>query len=260
MGNSPDDRPRLYNELSEWWPLLSRPEDYAEEATAYGDALEETCDGAIDSLLELGSGGGNNAFHLKQRFARLVLTDISPGMLDVSRALNPDCEHHLGDMRTLRLGRTFDAVFVHDAVCYMGTERELLDVLETAWVHCRAGGAALVAPDYVQETFRPGSDEGGHDEVLPEGVDGCPRGLRFLEWVWDPDPSDSQYVADYAYLMRERDGTVSVVHDRHVEGLFSRNRWLALMTQVGFVPRRVVVTHSDWAPGMTEVFVGQRPR
>ncbi len=35
---------------------------------------------------------------------------------DTSRELNPDCEHVLGDMRTLRLGRTFDAVFVHDAV------------------------------------------------------------------------------------------------------------------------------------------------
>ena len=255
-----DGEPRLYADLADWWPLLSRPEEYAEEATAYADALEQTCDGTITWLLELGSGGGNNAFHLKQRFDRLVLTDISRGMLDVSRRLNPDCEHHLGDMRTLRLGRTFDAVFVHDAVCYMTTEPDLLETMETAWVHCRAGGAALFAPDYVRETFRPGSDEGGHDEVLPEGIDGCPRGLRFLEWVWDPDPSDGQYVADYAYLLREADGSVSVVHDRHQEGLYPRDRWLALMTQVGFVPRRVLVTHSDWEPGVTEVFVGQRPR
>ena len=156
-------------------------------------------------------------------------------------------------LRTLRLDRTFDAVFVHDAVCYMTTERELLDALETAWVHCRPGGAALFAPDYVRERFRPGSDEGGHDEVLPEGLGGCPRGLRFLEWVWDPDPNDSQYVADYAYLLRERDGLVSVVHDRHHEGLFSRDRWQALMAQVGFVPRSVLITHTDWEPGVTEV-------
>ena len=260
MPDSTTREPRLYTDLSGWWPLLSHPDDYAEEAAAYADALEQTCDGPIASLLELGSGGGNNAFHLKRRFDQLVLTDISPGMLDVSRALNLDCEHHLGDMRTLRLDRTFDAVFVHDAVCYMTTERELLDALETAWVHCRPGGAALFAPDYARERFQPGSDEGGHDEVLHEGLDGCPRGLRFLEWVWDPDPNDSQYVADYAYLLRERDGSVSVVHDRHHEGLFSRDRWQALMAQVGFVPRSVLVTHTDWEPGVTEVFVGQRPR
>jgi hypothetical protein len=29
-----------------------------------------------------------------------------------------------GDMRTTRLGRQFDAVFVHDAVCYMTTEAD----------------------------------------------------------------------------------------------------------------------------------------
>ena len=40
-------------------------------------------------------------------------------MLELSRTLNPDCEHLEGDMRTLRLGRTFDAVLIHDAVMYM---------------------------------------------------------------------------------------------------------------------------------------------
>ena len=67
------------------------------------------------TLLELGSGGGNNASHLKARF-NCTLTDISPDMLALSRTLNPECEHLEGDMRTLRLGRTFDVVFIHDAI------------------------------------------------------------------------------------------------------------------------------------------------
>ncbi len=90
---------------------------------------------------------------MKRRFPRLVLTDVSEGMLAESRALNLECEHRLGDMRTLRLGRAFDAVFVHDAVCYMTTEADLRRAMETAWVHCRPGGAALFAPDYVREHF-----------------------------------------------------------------------------------------------------------
>ena len=53
----------------------------------------------------------------EQRFT-CTLSDLSPQMLSLSRTLNPGCEHVLGDMRTLRLGRTFDAVFVHDAVMY----------------------------------------------------------------------------------------------------------------------------------------------
>ena len=100
---------------------MSAPEDYAEEADIYAGLLEEACDGSIETLLELGSGGGNNAVHMKERFGQLVLTDISPGMVEVSRNLNPECDHRIGDMRTVRLDRTFDAIFVHDAICYMTT-------------------------------------------------------------------------------------------------------------------------------------------
>jgi hypothetical protein len=46
----------------------------------------------------------------------MTLVEPSVGMLAVSRALNPDLEHVQGDMRTVRLGRHFDAVFVHDAI------------------------------------------------------------------------------------------------------------------------------------------------
>jgi SAM-dependent methyltransferase len=46
-------------------------------------------------VLELGSGGGNNASHLKARF-EMVVVEPSPAMLAVSRALNPECEHEHG--------------------------------------------------------------------------------------------------------------------------------------------------------------------
>ena len=46
-------------------------------------------------------------------------------MLALSATLNPECEHLEGDMRTLRLGRTFDVVFIHDAISYLTTEDDL---------------------------------------------------------------------------------------------------------------------------------------
>ena len=86
-------------------------------------------------------------------------------------------------MRTLRLGRTFDAVLVHDAVMYMTTEADLRQAIETAYVHVRPGGVAVFAPDFVKETFKPSTDHGGHD--------GDGRALRYLEWSFDPDPDDT---------------------------------------------------------------------
>jgi len=241
---------RLYGELAAWWPLLSAPEEYEEEAAFYEKMLVQAGEHPPHTVLELGSGGGNNASHLKARFA-MTLVDRSSGMLEVSRALNPECEHVEGDMRAVRLGREFDAVFVHDAVCYMTTEADLGAAIRTAYVHCRPGGVALFCPDHVREGCRSSAAHGGHD--------GDGRGLRYLMWTWDPDPADGTYVADFAYLLRESDGSVHVVHDRHVEGLFSRDDWMRLLAEAGFEPRVVPFEHSDVEyEGM--IFVGRKPR
>lgn len=222
---------KLYDELASWFHLLTAAEEYVEEAAFARDLLMTAGEAPPRTVLELGSGGGNNASHMKASF-QLTLTDISPGMLELSRGINPECEHIQGDMRTLRLGRTFDGVFIHDAICYMTTEADLLRALETAAAHCRPGGALVIAPDDVRENFRPSTGDGGHD--------GPERALRYLEWHWDPDPDDSTTTVDYAYLLREPDGSVHVEHDRHVHGLFSRDTWLRLLREAGFAEPRVV--------------------
>jgi SAM-dependent methyltransferase len=237
---------RLYGDLAAWWPLLSPPADYEEEAAFYVGLLAPVLGRERPSLLELGSGGGNNASHMKHRFD-MVLVEPSEGMLAHSRALNPDCEHVQGDMRSVRLGRTFDGVFIHDAVCYMTTTGDLKRAIETAAMHCRPGGAVLVAPDHVRENFRESTDHGGHDAG--------PRGIRYLEWTWDPDPADTTYTVDYAYLLRTPEGT-RVEHDRHIEGLFPRAVWLGLLEDSGFSARVVPLEHSEVEPDMHEVFLG----
>ena len=243
------DEPRFYRELASWWPLLSAPEDYAETATFYRELLAMASAAPPRTLLELGSGGGNHALHLKPHFA-LTLVDLSPAMLAVSRALNPECEHAVGDMRSVRLGRTFDCVLIHDAIDYMTSEADLRAAFDTAYAHCRPGGALLVAPDHVREGFVPETNHGGHD-----ASDG--RGLRYLEWTWDPDPHDSVCITEYAFLLRERDGSVSVEHDRHLFGLFSRETWLRLLAEAGFAPSRAEYPQEEYAG--YEVFVGRRP-
>jgi SAM-dependent methyltransferase len=241
---------KLYTQLASWWPLMSSPDEYVEEAAFIAQQLAGAGDQPCRTLLELGSGGGNNASHLKAHFD-LTLVDPSPGMLALSRQLNPECEHHQGDMRDVRLGRRFDRVLIHDAICYMTTEADLRRALETAFEHCRPGGAAVFAPDHVRETFQQSSDHGGGDAST--------RGMRYLEWTWDPDPDDSTYTVDYAYLLRDADGTVRVEHDRHVEGLFARATWLRLLADVGLEARVGPFEHTQIEPGSHELFVGERP-
>jgi SAM-dependent methyltransferase len=242
---------KLYNDLASWWQLMSPAAEYLEEAAFYSTTLRNGAQQAIETILELGSGGGNNASHMKGDFKEMVLVDISAGMLAMSRALNPELIHYEADMRTARLGRQFDAVFVHDAVCYMTTEHDLRQAIETAFVHCKPGGVALFCPDYVRENFESGADHGGEDAGA--------RGMRWLSWQWQSDPGEATYFVDYAYLLRDSDGTVRAAYDRHVEGLFPRETWLRLLNEVGFTTTVLPFEHSDLEPVKHEVFLCLRP-
>ena len=88
----------MYSDLARWWLLLSPPRHYVEEAASLLDLIREAARFPLKTLLELGSGGGSNAFHFKQHY-KLTLTDLSPQMLEVSRGVNPESEHVEGDMR-----------------------------------------------------------------------------------------------------------------------------------------------------------------
>ncbi len=128
---------------------------------------------------------------------------------------------------------------------------DLRNAIETAFVHCRPGGAVLLAPDHVRENFQPPDTEHG-------GEDGDSAGMRWIAWTWDPDPGDSTYTVDYAYLLRAPDGSVRVEQDSHIEGLFTRAEWLQAMADAGFEARMVPCPHSEVEPSLYEVFVGIR--
>ena len=236
---------RFYQELSEWWPLFSPAIHYVEEAQDLRRRLAPLPAPGTTTLLELGSGGGSLASHLKDQF-KLTLTDLSEGMLAESRALNPEAEHIQGDMRTLRLNREFDYVLVHDAVCYMTTLGDLQKAIDTAAVHCACGGTVIFLPDFVSETFEPGTEDGGED--APDG-----RGFRYLGWTWDPDSRDTTYIVDYAFLLQEANGDVRAVHDRHLEGLFPRATWLKAFASAGLPAR------SDLDEWGRDVFIARKP-
>jgi SAM-dependent methyltransferase len=238
--------PLLYTELANWFHLLTAPEDYAEEADFYRRIMMGASESPLRTVLELGSGGGNNAYHLKKHF-EMTLVDMSNAMLDISRRINPECVHIQGDMRYIRLGQQFDAIFIHDAISYLTTKQDIAAVIETVFVHCRPGGVTLFVPDHTLETFAPSTSHGGHDTGN--------RGLRYLSWVHDPDPDDTTYIMDMVYLLKE-DEAIRCQTDRHIMGLFSKDDWRNIMNEAGFSVQ-VVDRKANWLPPMgTHIFLG----
>jgi SAM-dependent methyltransferase len=240
---------RVYRDLAGWWPLISPPEEYTEEATRLADVFG-AAEIPVREVLDLGSGGGGVAVHLTGRLA-MTLVDLSDEMLDVSRRLNPESEHVRGDMRAIRLGRTFDAVLVHDAIDYMTTEDDLRQVIETAFVHCRPGGVTVFVPDHIADTFEPFSGGGGGGSSDSSG-----RQASFTEWTWDPDPADDWVQADYEFVLRSADETVQVVRETHRLGAFSRVTWLRLLAEAGFD----TLTTEDPVGIRGHLFIGRRGR
>lgn len=238
--------PHIYTDLADWFHLLTAPADYREEAAFYLARLTEAATRPIETILELGSGGGNNASHMK-RHATLTLTDRSPAMLELSRSINPECEHIVGDMRTIRLNRRFDAVFVHDAIDYLTTEEDLRAAITTAALHCRPGGAVLLAPDEVVETFRPVNESGGHSEEN--------RSLRYESKTWDPEPTDSTYLMEMTYRLSEHGLPEEQIEEVHELGLFARSTWLAAMRAAGLSPSIIASEHGE-QDHVIDVFVG----
>lgn len=242
--------PAMYGRLAPWFHLITAPEEYAEEAALYARVIHDAVPEAR-TLLELGAGGGNNASHLKREFT-CVLTDLSPAMLAESRRLNPECEHLQGDMRTLRLGRLFDAVLVHDAVVYLTREDELRQLARTIVAHLRPGGVALVAPDQVSDTVAATTSHGGGD--APDG-----RAARYLEWVHPTGPTPTSYEVDYAILVRGPGRPTEVHHDRHLEGVFPVATWLRVLRDAGLEPSAIPGAESG-IPGLEHtLLVARRP-
>ena len=222
--------PRLYQDMAQYWPLLSPPSDYVAEAELLKVFIDEQSKRLKrkPTLLELGVGGGHTLSHLAKS-VEAVGVDLSPAMLANCRRLVPSAELVEADLLTVRLGRTFDLVFLHDAADYLRTEREIDDALATVAQHLAPGGIAAIAPTYVRETFE--AHEFSADQPSTEND----LHLTFLSYVHDPDPKDTLFEMILVYLINDH-GRVEVIEDRHSCGLFPSATWLDRLEKASLMP------------------------
>ncbi len=216
---------RLFTDLAYLWPVMSPPEEYAEEAECWRILLREKFAPGRPHVLELGVGGGHNLSHLTEEVDATAV-DISTEMLRHSISLNPGVKHLVGDMRRVRLGRNYHAVLIHDAISCMTTPRDLAAVFTTAAAHLKSGGLLLASPDYFAETLTlPRTECQTHTRGDIE--------LTYVEYTYDPDPSDTMIEVIFTYFIRSGD-SLQIEHDRIQAGVFPKPTWRRLMQTAGF--------------------------
>ncbi len=220
---------KLYSELSWLWPMWGDPEtEYAPYDRFVTGIIEKQAQIPVKTLLDVGCGGGKNLFNLKKRYTATGL-DISVDMLSLAKELNPGCELVQGDMRSFSLGKTYDAIFIDDAIGYMVSQEEIESVFRCAYDHLNPGGVMVVTPEFTEgfvqneaTTYKGEKTiEGKHIEVV------------FIENNYDPKPGDGTYESTMVFLIREN-GKLRIKTDHHTLGIFPVETWRALLHRTGF--------------------------
>jgi SAM-dependent methyltransferase len=236
---------RMYADLAWIFPIITPPEDYADEAAQFTQAILDHTRIPARSLLNLGCGAGHNDHHLQEHF-QVTGVDLSAAMLDLARRLNPAVEYLVGDMRTLRLERRFDAVMVADAIAYMRSEEDLRAAFRTAYEHLHPGGVFCTYAEDLPENFvQNGVFTSTHRRGEVE--------IALIENYYDPDPADTEYEMLFVYLIRQG-GRLQIESDLHHGGLFPAPTWTRLLEEVGFEVRQKRFEGEDFP-----FFIGIKP-
>jgi len=224
------DHNRLYKDLAWLWPLWEDVKVYKKESEFFARLIKKYSKIKVRTLLDMGCGGGKNAFHLKKHF-QLTGIDKSKSMLKTAKKLNPECKFYQRDMRNFNLKQKFDSVFINDAITYMTTKEDLLKVFKFAHKHLKPGGVMIVHPDFTKSTFKQNST---HVWKSKRGD----MDITFIENNYDPNPRDNTFESTFVFLIRKK-GKLKIEHDFHIGGLFELDVWRKLLKKAGFKVKEI---------------------
>jgi len=134
----------MFDEYARLYDLCNADKDYGREAEFVAGLIRSRRPGAKD-LLDLGAGTGTHALLLAQLGFKVTGVELSAGMAEIARRKpsrgGAPVEFLCGDMRTVRLDRTFDAVTsLFHVMSYQVSNEDFSRALATARAHLRAGG------------------------------------------------------------------------------------------------------------------------
>lgn len=143
----------VFEDYARYYNLLYQDKEYSRETEFVLGALN-ACGCAPRTLLDLGCGTGRHALEAARRGIAVTGVDMSQTMLAMGREALARARQTLpeqplpcllsGDARTVRLGRTFDAITsLFHVMSYQNTEEDALAELETARQHLEPGGIFL---------------------------------------------------------------------------------------------------------------------
>lgn len=210
--------------------------DYSRECDTVEGALRRYGDGGpYRRILDLGCGTGNHAIPLVRRGYEVTGVDLSADMVALARekavAASGAATFEVGDLRTVDLGRTFDAVLILFAVLgYLVADEDIRAGLRTARRHLRPGGL-LVLDVWNAATVHA---EGVRDRISvveSSGRQVIKASLRTL------DPTGSHVNVRVRAWQIEGTAVVATADEAHRMRPFARFELERFLRECGFQPR-----------------------
>ena len=202
--------------------------DYAEHASVIERVIEERFPGAA-SLLDVACGTGRHLALFRERFDHVEGSDVDPAMLQVARARLGDVPLHEADMRTIALGRRFDAVTcLFSSIGYMQTTEDLGRAMAAMASHLEPGGVLVVEPWLWPSMIE---SPGRIRHFVAEGENVVV--VRTARWL-NAATALAEKVSrmEFAYLVTTDDGSDLRV-ERHDMGLFTPDEYVAAVRDAG---------------------------
>jgi SAM-dependent methyltransferase len=131
----------VFKEYSHYYNLLYKDKNYVGEADYIDSLIQKHSLTHSHTVLNLGCGTGKHDNLLAEKGYEMTGVDFSTDMLDIARDNYPNIDFHEGDIRTLKLNKTFDVVLsLFHVISYQTLNKDIYDAFLTAKQHLKVGG------------------------------------------------------------------------------------------------------------------------
>lgn len=189
-----------------------RGKDYRGEAHVVLDLIRARRPEAA-SLLDVACGTGGHLRHFAESL-ECEGVELSMPMLERARTALPSLRLHEGDMRTLDLGRRFDAITcLFASIGYVETAEQVTQTLRCFADHLEPGGVVVVEPWWTSDRFLDGYVSG---DVVRQGDrllsrlthtvrEGTHSVMRVQYGIADSDTGLQQFGEEHRALLLDRE-------------------------------------------------------
>ena len=224
-----------FGDYSRYYDLLYKDKDYQGEA-AYVEGLIRRFAPSAHTILNLGCGTGAHDLLLCQRGYTMTGVDRSPEMLAMAKeklSAAPELASLVrfqeGDVRTVRLGTTFDVVTaLFHVLSYQPGNDDVMGVFETAKSHLNVRGVFLFDCWYGPAVLT-------QQPVVR--VKRLENDLLAIKRIAEPVPHPEKNLVDVQYTVFVTDkqtGAIHELHETHTMRYLFTPEIEMMLTQAGF--------------------------